>query len=159
MKFRGIKFLTSVIIIYTIVAVFNYDKFVFALGNSEKILIRIIPILLVVVLITAIINYFVSPKKLIKYFSNKKMGYLIALIAGVVSHGPMYGWYPLIENLKKRGLNYGYIATFFYARAIKVPLLPIMLNYFGWKFTFFISLYTLIAALMEGLIIDKIFKN
>jgi uncharacterized membrane protein YraQ (UPF0718 family) len=119
LKFRGVKFLISVIIIYIIVAVFNYDKFVFALEKSEKILLRIIPILLLVVLITAVINYFISPEKFIKYFSNKKTGYLIALTAGVVSHGPMYGWYPLIENLKNRGLKYGYIAAFFYARAIR----------------------------------------
>jgi hypothetical protein len=49
----------------------------------------------------------------------------------------------------------GLVAAFFYARAIKVPLLPMMVAYFGLDFTIVLTILTLAAAWLQGLAMDR----
>ncbi|MBW2688902.1 MAG: permease, partial [Deltaproteobacteria bacterium] len=97
-------------------------------------------------------------KQIIKHLGKKSgaKGWLVALLAGVISHGPMYAWYPMIENLRSHGLRDGLIVVFFYARAIKLPLLPLMIDYFGVSFTLILSFYILIGSLIQGWILEEV---
>jgi uncharacterized membrane protein YraQ (UPF0718 family) len=158
MKFKGVKFLMAVLVLYAVVAALHHEKLITALEKSGMVLVKIGPILLIVIFLTAMINYFFDPKDAAVHLGDKSglKGWLIALAAGIASHGPMYAWYPMIEDLKRHGLRDGLVATFFYARAVKVPLLPIMIDYFGLTFTAIITVYTLIAAVVQGILIDQI---
>ena len=158
MKFKGVKFLVAVSLLYAVVGTLHSEKFLAALEKSGMVLAKIGPILLIVVFVTALIDYFFDPKDVAAHLGEKSglKGWLIALAAGIASHGPMYAWYPMIEDLKNHGMRDGLVATFFYARAVKVPLLPIMIDYFGLVFTVVITLYTLIAAWIQGWLIDRI---
>jgi len=158
MKFKGVKFLVAVSLLYAVVGALHSEKSVAALEKSGIVLAKIGPILLIVVFVTALIDYFFDPKDVAAHLGEKSglKGWLIALAAGIASHGPMYAWYPMIEDLKNHGMRDGLVATFFYARAVKVPLLPIMIDYFGLVFTVVITLYTLIAAWIQGWLIDRI---
>ena len=157
---RGKKFLLTIISIYGILLIFFPFKAEIALREVETLLIKITPILLLVVLLTAFINRFINPNKLSKHLSKESglKAWLVALSAGILSHGPMYAWYPLIEDLKKKGLRDSLIGMFFYARAVKIPLLPIMIEYFGLKYTVILNLYIILGSILQGLIIEKVEK-
>jgi uncharacterized membrane protein YraQ (UPF0718 family) len=81
---------------------------------------------------------------------------VIALAAGVISHGPMYAWYPMIQDLREQGARDGLIIAFFYARAVKVALLPMMVVYFGLTFTVSLTILTLLAAWAQGVVADRL---
>lgn len=153
---RGVKFFLSVIAGYIILMFINSERTIAALQKSGSIAIKLIPIFIMVIALTALINYFLKPNKLAKHFGKESglRGWFFALIGGVLSHGPMYAWYPLLEDMKKHGLKDGLIAVFFYARAIKLPFLPLMIDYFGLTFAIVLSVYTLIGSLAQGKIID-----
>jgi uncharacterized membrane protein YraQ (UPF0718 family) len=155
-KFRGLKFFALVFVLYAVLALFFSERTAEALGKSLDILSWILPVFLVVILFTAAINYFLKPKEIARHLGEESgmKGWLIAMTAGIISHGPMYAWYPMIEDLKKHGLKNGLIATFFYARSLKLPLLPLMIEYFGWAFTVTLSVYVLIASLVQGVLIE-----
>ncbi len=158
MKFRGTRLLGAVAALYGLLYLFNADKTAMALGKSGGVLLKIMPIFLIVIFFTALINYFVKPKEIASHLGSESgaKGWFIALAAGIISHGPMYAWYPMLEDLKKHGLKNGLIAAFFYARSIKIPLLPIMIDYFGFAFTLILSFYILIASVIQGLLIDRL---
>jgi len=158
--FKGVKLFVSVFILYIVAAIFFNDKATIALNKALTTLATIAPIFILIIFLTAIINFFVSPKKLAKHLGQESgfRGYLIALSAGIVSHGPMYAWYPLIEDLKKHGLKSGLIVTFFYARGLKLPMLPIMAAYFGLFYTVVVSLLLIVFSLLQGYIVDKFFN-
>ena len=71
----------------------------------------------------------------------------------------MYAWYPLLEDLRSHGMRDGLIVAFFASRAIKIPLLPMMIDYFGWAFTLVLSFYILIGALVQGLMLELLNKK
>ena len=157
-SFKGLPFFFLVLLVYICLYFFYPSKIILSLEKSYHLFIRVLPIFGIVIVATAIINLFVDPKKFSKHLGKEAgiKGWIISMAAGVISHGPMYAWYPMFSELKKHGLKNGFIATFFYARAVKLPLLPLMADYFGMGFTIILTLYILIASLLQGIIIEKI---
>ncbi|MDA3786163.1 MAG: permease, partial [Deltaproteobacteria bacterium] len=119
---------------------------------------KVLPIFAVVIIFTALLNYALQPKQIVQHLGEKSgaKGWLLALLAGVISYGPMYAWYPMITDLRSQGLRDGLIVVFFYARAIKLPLLPLMLDYFGAPFTLVLSVYILLGAFLQGWIFEQL---
>jgi uncharacterized membrane protein YraQ (UPF0718 family) len=76
----------------------------------------------------------------------------------MLSHGPIYIWYPLLEGLREQGMRSGLVAAFLYNRAIKLPHLPLMVYYFGTMFVVVLLMYMVIASIIMGKLIEMIEK-
>ncbi len=147
-----------VALLYLFAASVNSSEAYDALTNSFKTLKVIVPILLVVMLLMAIINSFIQAKKIAKHLGKESglKGWIIALLSGLLSHGSGYVWYPMLSDLRRHGVKDGLIVTFFYARAIKLPWLPMMIAYFGTGFTIALTFYILLGSLLQGIIADRL---
>lgn len=154
--FRGKYLLLTVSVLYGILFLASSETAWLALRKSGLVLLKILPIIAVVILFTGLLNYFLQPRQIAGHLGRESgaRGWLWALAAGVISHGPMYAWYPLLEDLRSHGMRDGLIVVFFFARAIKIPLLPMMIDYFGWGFTLLLSLYILLGALVQGWLLE-----
>jgi len=157
-KISGLYFFILVILFYVILLFLNPVGFQKSLHTSWNILKTVLIIILFVIILSALINYFIDFKQVSKYLGDKAgiKGWLIASAAGIISHGPPYVWLPLVKNLQNRGMNIGFSAVFLYTRAIKIPLLPMMVVFFGWKFTVVFNLMILISSLFVWKIMEKI---
>jgi len=156
-RFKGIKFLLVVALIYLAVMLLDGDSLPQIWHTGIAIWIKILPIFLLIILLTTLINYFLKPKHIIKHLGEESgiRGVLYAIVGGILSHGPMYVWYGVLEEMRAHGLKDGLIATFLYARAVKLPLLPFMIGLFGVTFAVVINLYIVLFAVMQGKIIDS----
>lgn len=121
---------------------------------------KIIPILLIVFFLIFISNLILRPKTIIKYLGANSgfKGWLMAISGGILSGGPIYMWYPLLADLKKMGMRNGLLAAFIYNRAIKIPLTPMLIYYFGWPFVIILTFYMIIFSVINGLIVEKLLK-
>lgn len=156
--FKGVKFLFIVLITYAVLLFADTSNTLSALQKGGSILLSLLPLFLLIITLTALINYFLKPKQIIKHFGKDSgvKGVFYALIGGIISHGPMYAWYGMLQDMRSQGLKDGLIAVFMYARAVKLPLLPFMIDLFGLLFTIIMTLYILIAAVLQGKVIDAI---
>ena len=157
-KFQGIYFLASVSFLYLILFLFNSEKIEKAIKTSAAVFIHILPALLFIIFLMAIMNYFIKPKTVSRYVGKGSgiKGWFLAIGMGVLSHGPIYAWYPLLSDLRKQGMKIGLIAVFLYSRAIKIPLLPLLVYYFGIAFVVILIGYMIIASIIQGHIIQRI---
>jgi len=157
-KRGGIIFLLVTLITYIILLFFNRGIALDALGYFSHIFVRVFYVLLIVFLFMFFINLFLKPKTVLKYLGKGSgmRGWIIAIISGIISMGSIYLWYPLLKELREKGMKKGLIATFLYNRAVKVPLLPIMIYYFGWLFALFLTIYMVIFSVFMGIIMDRI---
>ena len=157
----GYIMLFIVIVLYGLAALSDATSAYKALQNSWDILVFILPILLVVLLVMAMINTYIQPKKLLKYLGKESgiKGWVIAIFAGVISHGPGYVWYPMLSDLRSHGVKNGLIVAFFYARSIKIPWIPMMISYFSLSFTVILTFYILLGALIQGIIAQKLLDS
>jgi len=148
-------FLLSVAILYIAIAFFDPQTILSSLEFSFLIIKNIAPVFILVFVLMVIVNYYVTPQKLVKYL-GKKRKWLFAILGGIISTGPIYMWYAMLRELKEKGVGYGFIATFLYNRAIKPPLIPVIIYYFGLKFTIVLTGVMIIFSVLQGMIIEKL---
>ena len=105
-------------------------------------------------------NLFVKPKVLMKYLGKNSgfKGWIITIIAGILSSGPIYMWYPLLNDLQRHGMKSGLIAAFLYNRAIKFPLLPLLIVSFGIKYSLVLMTVMILISVVQGMITEKIME-
>ena len=84
---------------------------------------------------------------------------MVAIVAGILSVGSIYMWYPLLKDLEEKGVEKGLIATFLYNRAIKIHLIPLMILYFSGKFILLLTILMIIASVIQGVIINKMSRR
>jgi len=151
-------FLLIVIVLYVIIGLLKIEVLLPSLRFSFKIIKNIVPVFVVIFALSVAFDLFVSPYSVRKYL-GKSSGFrrwLIAIGGGIISTGPIYMWYPLLKELKKQGVQYGFIATFLYNRAIKLPLIPMMIVYFGLKYTLVLAMVMITISVIQGIIFEKI---
>lgn len=153
------QFLAIVVFIYLILSVFKFQTFLAGLLFFCEIIIKIFPIIAIVFVLMTLANYFITPE-LIKRHLNEKGSkkWIIVIIGGILSSGPVYMWYPLLADLKKKGLSYGLIACFLYNRAIKIPILPIAVMYFSLMYILVLCFVMIFISIVQGLIINKLME-
>ena len=157
-QFQGLKLFGFVVLLYIVLYFYKIDKIIESLHHLGKNTLQIIPIFIFVIFLTAVINYYYPKQKIAKMLQGKSATktYVVSLIAGIISHGPVFAWFPLLKDLKDKGVKEGGLVTFFYGRGIKLTLLPVMISYFGQLYTIIFIGYIAVAAVLQGIIYEKL---
>ncbi len=152
----GLVFLAIVAGLYLVSYAMDSGATRRALQTSMDILYDILPVLALVIAMMTLTNYLLKPKQVARHLGagSGAKGWLLASLAGIVSHGPIYVWYPLLQELQDKGMRPGLSATFLYNRAVKIPLLPVMIYYFGVTYVAVLMMTMVGASLAEGKLID-----
>ncbi len=158
---NGIKFLTIVLIFYSIIALFDFSIAKDAFLNFLIMFVKIIPILGIVFIIMILVNLFFTKQRMTKYLGKDSgvKGWAYAIVFGILVSGPPYILFPLLRELKKRNMKNSLVAVFLYNRNVKIPFLPVMVYYFGLNFTIILSLYIVIFSILNGKIIGRLTKD
>lgn len=153
--------LGSVFMIYILLFFVDTANAKHAFFEGLKVLKMVLPIILVVFFLMGLVNITVDKEKISRHFGKESgvRGWFYAVVAGILSHGPAYVWYPFLQNLREHGAKDSLVFAFLYARSIKIPWLPLMISYFGWAFTLFFSLYIIVAAVLQGLIVEMVERS
>lgn len=156
------QYIVLIIVLVAYFFIYFYDRsiFILALDKVWQILQEVLPTLVAVFVLFSISNYLFSSNSLIKNFARNSFAkWAFVILGGILSSGPIYMWYPLMADLKGKFLNDGMIACFIYNRAIKIPLLPVMIVYFGAKYVIILFVTMVFASLVQGYVINKLIKE
>lgn len=147
-------FLAVVVLMYAIIAFIDFPIAQESLRFFGKVILQVIPVLLVVFGLMVLFNLILTPKRIEDYLGKASgiKGWLLALVGGVLATGPIYTWYILIGELKKQGMQTSLAAVFLYSRAVKLPLLPLLVHYFGVSYTLILTLYLLGFSVLSGIV-------
>ena len=155
--FGGWCFLIVVGGLYGLTAQFDPAVFAEALSSFESLVIQVLPILLLVFGLLFLASLFLERDWLVRHLGKACGfgGWALAVVCGVLSAGPLYAWYPLLGELKEKGMSGPLIATFLYSRALKLPLLPLMVHYFGVAYTVALSVCIIVFSVLSGLLMGR----
>jgi uncharacterized membrane protein YraQ (UPF0718 family) len=151
-------FFLIVFLSYLAAALSDINLVFSALSYAAGLVWTVIPVILLVFGLIFISNIILTPRRIVRYMGKGSglRGWLIAMGGGILSSGPIYMWYPLLADLRKKGMKSSLIAAFLYNRAVKIPLMPLMIYYFGWAFTIVLTFYMLLFSIINGLIVGKL---
>ena len=156
-KGSTLTFPASVLTLYILLFFIDSAKTVAALKYATKLFISIIPILLMVIIFMFLFNL-INENKLKRFIdgSPRFIQYMVMLLLGTFSHGPIYAWYPLMKEFLDNGISNGSVAIFLYARGIKLTLLPMLVVYFGFKYTLVLTLVMIFFSCIQGILVDML---
>ncbi|HEX32831.1 MAG TPA: hypothetical protein ENG01_00265 [Candidatus Aenigmarchaeota archaeon] len=148
-------FLLGVIGLYVVLFMLGYDV-VTPLKFAGKTLVKLSYVIFIVFAVMAVTNKYITPEWIQRHIveAHAAKRWIVAVITGILSTGPIYMWYPLLKNLREKGIDYGFIATFLYNRAVKIPMLPVIVYYFGWVYTVILTVVMIFVSVFQGLIIE-----
>ncbi|MFW6384247.1 MAG: hypothetical protein ACOCZC_02495 [Halodesulfurarchaeum sp.] len=157
----GLWLLLGTLGLYLLVYLVAPGEAVPALEGSFGILRRILPVLVLVTGLLGVSHAFLSPEAVARAVGEAAgpRGYLVAAVGGVLSHGPVYAWYPLLRDLRAAGMREGLIAVFLYNRAVKLPLIPLFLMYFELRYGIVLLGLMAAASVLQGLIVDRLVES
>jgi len=141
-----------VTVVYLILAGMSQDRTMAALQASGRVFAQAVLPLLLAFGMMFLLNLFVTPAQVTKYLGHGTgaKGVLMSSVAGIVSMGPIFSWYPFLKALRENGASDFHLANFLAHRAVKPVLLPLMIFYFGWRFSLVFSAVSVICALMAA---------
>ncbi|WP_031432851.1 hypothetical protein [Methylomarinum vadi] len=156
-RFLGWTFLVLVLSAYGLIGIFNPERATQALTLFKHSLNQLLPVLGLVFFLLIIANLAIDSKRISSYVGKQSglKGWGTAVIGGIISMGPVYAWYVLLSDLRRKEMRVALIATFLNSRAIKLPLLPLMIHYFGAAYTAVLCFYLIAFAIINGWLIEK----
>ncbi len=154
-------FFISIILLYLITFIISRNVFIEMLIYAKSIFIEVFPVLVAVFVLTFFANIWLSNNKAKKVLSSKSgfWKYFSAVLFGILSSGPIYMWYPLLSELQEGGLDNSFIAIFLYNRSVKIPLMPMIIYYFGLPFLIITTGFMVLFSLINGYLVSKFTSN
>ena len=157
----GWLFLALVLVVYGLFSLVSPEATAQALHFFTHVMGTLLPILGLVFLLLFIANLLLEPKRIKRYLGKESgiKGWVTVILGGILSMGPIYAWYTMLSELQKKGMRSALIAAFLYSRAVKPPLLPLMIYYFGLTYTLVLCMYLIGFAIISGILVEKLTKQ
>ena len=157
-SYGGWWFLAVVLILYIIAALVDLDLVLTSLSFFSGLLGKVLPVLLFVFGLIFLFNYFLNPQLIKNYLGAQSgfKGWMLAVLGGILSTGPVTAWYVMLRDLRQQGMTSSLAAVFLYSRAVKLPLLPLLIYYFGFHYTVVLSVYLIGFSMISGLIMGRV---
>jgi len=154
----GWLFLLLVLAVYGVIGVVEPETAREALGFFARIMQDVLLFLVIVFFLLLATDLLLEPEWIKRNLGREAglRGWLMALAGGVLAAGPIYPWYALLGELREKGMRASLAAVFLYSRAIKLPLLPLMIHYFGFAYTLLLCLYLLGFSVLSGILMVKL---
>lgn len=157
----GLLFLGASVALYAIVAFFDTALISEALSGFFGMLVRIVPILALVFVIMVGFDLFFSKSGFERHIGAESgfRGWFYAILGGILVSGPPYLLFPLLGDLKRKGVRDMLLAVFLYNRNVKIPFIPVMIYYFGLPFTVIISVYIILFSVINGFLVGYLVEE
>ena len=154
-------FLAGVLLVHGATALVEPDLARQALASFVTMLGEVAPVLVLVLALMFLAERFLTPARTRTWLGRGSglHGWLIAVVAGVISTGPVYTWYALLAELRDKGMRTALVAVLLYARAIKLPLLPLLAHYFGLRYMLVLSLFIAGFSIVNGLLMERLVRQ
>lgn len=154
----GWLFLLLVLAAYGVTGAIDAEMAGQSLDFFGRVMPQVLPVLLIVFLLLLAADLLFKPKWIKRNLGREAgiKGWFIAAVGGVLATGPLYAWYALLRDLREKGMRASLAAVFLYSRAVKLPLLPLMIHYFGTAYTLVLCLYLLAFSIVSGVMMLKL---
>jgi uncharacterized membrane protein YraQ (UPF0718 family) len=155
-RFRPWIFPTCVGGLYLILLATAPEHCQAALQFAGRILIQAALPLLLAFAMMFFLNRFITPAHVTRFMGRRAgiKGILLSSSAGIISMGPIFAWYTFLKALREKGAAEFHLANFLSNRAVKPVMLPLMITFFGWRFSLVFTLVSISGALVTAAVVS-----
>jgi uncharacterized membrane protein YraQ (UPF0718 family) len=154
-------FPVSILVIYLMLLHVAQGKTIVALRSSMDIFFHVLPPLCLVFLLMIGMNIFLKPPHLAKLMGKGTtiQRKLLSAAAGIISAGPIYAWYPMLRDLREKGVEHSLLGIFLVNRGVKPFLLPVMVSFFGWIYVLTLMFLLVVGSFFVGFAVGALLDS
>ena len=154
-------FFFFVLLVYVVLFFTNRDLAWSGIIKTVQMLGKILPLLVFVFAVMVLSNIYFDTRRVRRHLGEDSgvRGWIYAMIFGILVSGPPYILFPLLQDLKSKGMKNSLLAVFLYNRNIKIPFLPAMIYYFGLEFTIILSFLIIIFSILNGILVGWLVRE
>ena len=150
------KLLIIVTVVFLIVSFFaDRHKTWMGIRKGVNMFIKLLPVLLLMLAMVSVVLFLIPNETLVLYMGKGSgvKGWITAAVLGSIALIPGFIAYPLCGILIKSGVSYSVIAVFITTLMMTGFItLPVEAKFFGWSTSIVRNAFSLIAALLIGLL-------
>jgi uncharacterized membrane protein YraQ (UPF0718 family) len=153
------------LVIWGVMAIISPGKGLLAGETAFKTFVNSVEIVVGVLLIVGWIQVWVGPQTMSKFIGEKAgwKGLALASTVPMFMGGSLFIIFPLLKTLRDKGASMACTMAFISAWGGKAPLLPLEIEFLGWKFAvlriLFIIPFAIIMGISSQFILDKLQKR
>ena len=157
-RFQAWIFPAGVAGVYLILYPIEPGRTLSGLGVAGQVLLQASLPLIIAFGMMLLLNLFITPNHVSKLLGSGAgvKGILLSAVAGILSMGPIFAWYPFLSSLRKKGASDFHLANFLSHRAVKPAMLPMVIVYFGWRFSLIFTFFCILSALATAAIVGML---
>lgn len=158
---QGILGLAGIVVVAGLLIYLFPDNGARVVDTSLRFFYEMISILPAMVVLIGLFAVFVPKQMVADYLGHASgvKGFLLAIFLGALPTGPLYVAFPLAAAMLKKGARPANIIVFLTAWAcIKLPQEMVELQFMGLKFTLLRFSLTAVAAVLMGLLTERLMK-
>lgn len=141
---------------YALLAAVSFSEAKRALIIGTSTFASVAVILVTVFVFIGLFQVWVRDEFILKHLGEESgiWGMFIGAALGTAMVGPLVGIFPLLKMLLNKGTRLGVVVAIVSTWAIKVPMIPLELSFFGWKFTVVRQLLLFVSAFVMAPVIE-----
>ena len=131
-----------------------------ALGVALRTFGSVLPLVFAVMGLIGLIQALTSPERVSRLLGREGgwRALCLAALCGMVLIGPAYLIFPLLMSIRRQGARWAVIVTVLASYAVKVPMIPLEIEFLGWQFSLARSVLTILFAIPCGLAVEAIME-
>ncbi len=147
--------------LYLVLYYFSPDSTLCALKASGDVLKQAALPMLLAFIMMFLLNMYLTPDHVTRFLGSRAglKGVLLSSAAGLISMGPIYAWFPFLKALREKGASDFHLANFLSNRAVKPVFLPLLVVYFGWRFSLIFLSLNMLGALFVAMVVAFFHKK
>ena len=151
----------TVIVLYIWAFGKDSDRACQALHQGLSIFLSVLPIIISVFGLVGLIQVWISRDFVVRLLGKEGglKGLLIAVICGTLLIGPAYIIFPLLMSIHRQGARWAVITIVLSAYTVKLPMIPLEIQFLGWDFSFLRAILTLLLSIPTGLFVEAIMER
>ena len=139
----------------------NSEQALQALSQGLKIFLSVLPLIISVFGLVGLIQVWISRDFVVRLLGKEGglKGLIIAVICGTLLIGPAYIIFPLLMSIHRQGARWAVITIVLSAYTVKIPMIPLEIQFLGWDFSFLRAFLTLLLAIPTGLFVEAFMER
>lgn len=127
-----------------------------ALASGGRVFVSVVLIIVSVFGILGLFQVWVDKKKVAAHLGERAgLGTIILGAAfGTVLVGPVYVIFPLLFAIRAHGARWAVVTAILTAWAVKIPMVPLEVQFLGWRFALARTVLTFIGAVIMGFLVE-----
>ena len=127
-----------------------------ALAVGGRIFWTVAPIIVAVFGLSGLIQVWLDRERVARLLGREGgvRALLLAALCGTLLIGPSYIIFPLLKTVRDQGARWAVLGIVLAAWAVKIPMIPLEMEFLGWRFSLSRSLLTLLFAFPIGLLLE-----